>query len=126
MMNDRIVELINREIDGLNSQAESHELNTILSSNPSAKKYFDSQMQISEALSRLPASEPPTTIKQIVMNEISRQVIQQSPVSINAYSESSWFHWAGTMRIAVGMSTNRATSRCVNTTVGCGLMWRRL
>jgi len=104
MMNDRTLELINREIDGLNAPSESQELNSILSSDSSAKKFYNDQQQIAGIFSRVGSVEPPSSIKQNVMNEIHTRGQQRASVSNHASSEANWFHWTSTVRIAVGMA----------------------
>jgi anti-sigma-K factor RskA len=103
-MNDRTLELINKEIDGYNNAAESQELNSILSSDPSVKRYFENQKQMASAIARVPSHEPPVSIKQQIMEKIQPQRIQRVSVTNRNSSENSWLHWTSTVRIAVGMA----------------------
>jgi hypothetical protein len=70
MIDDRTIELINKELDGLNSESESKELETLLSENDEALKYYDELLRAASALKRIEQVEPPTFLKTHILNSI--------------------------------------------------------
>lgn len=104
MMNDRTLELINREIDGLNSPSESSELQSTLSDNPSAKQFYEEQKRIAGILNGVTPVEPPSSIKHNVMREVRAEAVAPRQISKRVVTDVSWLHWTNTVRIAVGMA----------------------
>jgi len=72
MWNDeeRYIELMNREIDGLNSHKESAELETHLRKNPEAERYYRELRFVAAALDRVPEIEPPPELKATILASI--------------------------------------------------------
>jgi hypothetical protein len=69
-MEEKYVELMNREIDGLNSRAESAELEKYLHRNPEAGRYYRELLFVAGALNRVPEVEPPAGLKASILNSI--------------------------------------------------------
>ncbi len=70
MISEKQMELINREIDGVNSAAESEELKKIMAENPEAKAYYDSLEELSNKLGTLEDVEPSPHLTKHIMNSI--------------------------------------------------------
>lgn len=70
MMEERYVELINKEIDGLNTPSESQELKSYLSKNEEARKFYDDLLRTAKALKRVEEMQPPSYLKNHILNSI--------------------------------------------------------
>ena len=70
MIDERHIELINRELDGLNTESESKELEEFLSENDEALKYYDELLRTASALKRVEQVEPPSFLKTHILNSI--------------------------------------------------------
>ena len=70
MIDDKKLELMNREIDKANSEKESAELKKYLDENPEARKHFQLLVKLSSTLEQLPNVDPPTDMKMNIMNSI--------------------------------------------------------
>ena len=70
MIDEKYIELINKEIDGEITSIEQERLNRYYSVNPEARKFHDELRQTSELLSEIPMVEPSPNIKKYVMNSI--------------------------------------------------------
>ena len=73
MKDERIIELVNGELDGTNSPSEHTELTTILDREPSVKTLFDEMQKVDHLLAAVPMVDPPPTLKSNVMHAIDRQ-----------------------------------------------------
>jgi hypothetical protein len=69
-MEEKYVELMNREIDGLNSRKESAELQEYLRRNPEAERYYRELLFVAGVLDRVPDVEPPAELKASIMRAI--------------------------------------------------------
>lgn len=69
-MNKRVIELINRDIDGCTSPAEHDELGTQLRLDPEARRLFDDLKSLAGTMSDVQPVEPPATLKASVMRAI--------------------------------------------------------
>jgi hypothetical protein len=78
-MDERIIELINKEIDGLNTPSSSRELEAYLNSHPDAKKLFVELQRASDALKHVEAVEPPSYLKTHIMNAVRAASQEQNP-----------------------------------------------
>ena len=67
---EKYIELMNREIDGLNSREESAELQKYLRRNPEAERYYRELLFVAGALDRVPEVEPPVELKASIMRAI--------------------------------------------------------
>jgi len=72
MMNDRIVELINGEIDEENSESESREIRAILESNDEARAYYDDLRKLGSRFSEAGEIEPPPGLRHEVLTATTR------------------------------------------------------
>lgn len=72
MIDEKYVELINREIDGLNSEKESTELKEYLDRSPEAQQLWGELRAVSERLSEVGLAEPPEHLKTVIMNSIPK------------------------------------------------------
>ena len=70
MIDERYMELINKELDGVNSEAESKELEQVLSENGEALQYYDELLRAASALKRVEQVEPPSFLKTHILNSI--------------------------------------------------------
>ncbi len=70
MIDERYTELINKELDGLNTEAESKELEQFLSENDEALQYYDELLRAASALKRVEQVEPPSYLRAHILNSI--------------------------------------------------------
>ncbi len=76
---ERFHELLNKEIDGLNSPAESQELSAYVQSNAEARELHQDLLKLSNALSRVQEVDPPQSLKSDILSAI--RLSQKSPAS---------------------------------------------
>jgi len=73
-MNDqRIIELVNGEIDGTLSPEDRNELTTLIEGDPSAKTLLDELGAVNQLLTSVPMVEPPASLKANIMRSIAHQ-----------------------------------------------------
>ncbi len=70
MIDDKIIELMNREIDKANSKQESAELNKYLDDNSEAKQHFLQLVKMTNSLGNISEVEPPSDMKMNILNSI--------------------------------------------------------
>ena len=70
MIDERYVELINKELDGLNAESESKELEQFLSENGDALQYYDELLRAASALKRVEQVEPPSFLRTHILNSV--------------------------------------------------------
>jgi len=70
MIADKYIELIHREIDGLNSPRESTQLKDHLAANPEAQQFYGEMMATSSLLQAVKAVEPPAHLPYVIMNRL--------------------------------------------------------
>lgn len=70
MIDERYVELINKELDGLNTESESKELKHFLSAHNEALKYYNELLRTASALRRIDQVEPPSFLKTHILNSV--------------------------------------------------------
>jgi len=70
-LDERITELIHREIDGVNTQEESSQLRGYLSENQEAKSLYDDLRRISTLLEGVEVVEPPRNLRANILNSIN-------------------------------------------------------
>ncbi|MCU0643870.1 MAG: hypothetical protein MUC94_06380 [bacterium] len=70
MIDEKYIELMNKEIDGVITKSEQERLHNYLSANSEAQKLYNDLRQTSELLSKIPRVEPSPNIKKYVMNSI--------------------------------------------------------
>jgi hypothetical protein len=69
-MNERIVELINREIDGLLTSDEQRELQSVLASDSEARVFYESHTYAAGLLKKITVANPPAHLKKNVMASV--------------------------------------------------------
>ncbi len=70
MIDRRVRELINREVDGLNTKAESEELRSLLQKNPEANALFQGFQKLTNELKQVPDAAPPAHLRQNILTAI--------------------------------------------------------
>ena len=70
MIEERYVELINKELDGLNTESESQELEKYLSENVEALTYYEDLLRTASALKHAEEIQPPSYLKTHILNSI--------------------------------------------------------
>ena len=70
MIDTKYIELIHREIDGLNSAHESAELQRFISSSHEAKDLYDELVAVSHMLHEIRSVDPSPNVKKIILNSI--------------------------------------------------------
>lgn len=71
MTEERLIELINKEIDGLNSASEHEELMQSVSSNEHAARLYRDLLQTTKALQDVGQAQPPSYLRSHIMNSIN-------------------------------------------------------
>ena len=100
MVEEKYIELINHEIDGVTSAEESASLKEYLAQNREAQKLFDDLNGLSEMLSQVGDVEPSPNLKKNILNTIPRHKYstkankQTLPVSFNSLKEKFNFKYA--------------------------------
>lgn len=69
-MDDHVLELIHREIDGINSPTEQQELHDLIAADGDAKSLYNDLFSTVHALERVEFHEPPLRLKQAIMSAL--------------------------------------------------------
>ena len=70
MMDEKIKELINRDLDGLLSDEERRRLEEYLQNNEEARRYFEQMQKMNDWLNQVPPVEAPSSLKAKIMNQL--------------------------------------------------------
>jgi hypothetical protein len=70
MIDDRIADLINSEIDGANSAEKSKELRRSLDTNPEAQRYYRQLIEMEELFRSAGEIEPPSELRSLIARSI--------------------------------------------------------
>lgn len=70
MIDRRVRELINREVDGLNTKAETEELRSLLQKNQEANALFQGFKKLTSELKQVPDAAPPADLRQNILTAI--------------------------------------------------------
>lgn len=70
MLEERIIELIHRELDRDTDENERMELHARLESDPDARLYFEEMLGLAQLLEQTPSSEPPSDFAAAVMQSV--------------------------------------------------------
>jgi len=92
MIDEKYIELINKEIDGIITSDEKARLHAYLERNFEAKNIYQEQIQTAKLLNRVPAIEPPPNLKKRIMNSIDLNrytVKERKRVSESLFSNRS-------------------------------------
>jgi len=81
MIDNHIIELINREVDGVASAEETARLRTLLSANPDARKLFDDMRSLADAMAEMLPVDPPRTLKPAIMRAIDSRIARKRPAA---------------------------------------------
>ncbi len=73
MIEERYIELMNGEIDGVNSPAESEALETYLGSHAEARRNYDELRRLAEMFDETAALEPPGELRERILSAISER-----------------------------------------------------
>ena len=89
MIEERYIELMNREIDRANSEIETAELGRYLESSEEARMYYDQLRDLAAAFERAGEITPPTGLDQIILSSIAdreaRRAASRERFSIRAF-----------------------------------------
>ena len=72
MIPQKFIELINKEIDGLDSRAESRKLKGYLAKHAEAKRMYEDLAKTADALRRIEDVEPPAYLRQHILNSLGK------------------------------------------------------
>ncbi|MEX1140151.1 MAG: hypothetical protein WEB33_07240 [Bacteroidota bacterium] len=67
MLDKRMFELLNQEVDGTNSAKERQEVKALLSKNAEARRTFEALKELAAFLKATPQVEPPSTLKRRIL-----------------------------------------------------------
>lgn len=88
-MNEEYLNLIQAEIDGLNSESDSARAQSLIAEHPELRTAFDELKAVKLAIESLSEVEPPATLRASIMNAIPERAMEHS----NAPEPASF--WAG-------------------------------
>jgi hypothetical protein len=81
MIDNDIVGLINKEVDGVATAEETSRLKTVLSANPEARLLFDNMRSMADAIAQMMPMDPPQTLKPAIMRAIDTRNSERKPAS---------------------------------------------
>ena len=87
-MNEQHLNLIQAEVDGLNSDSESAQVRSLIEENPELRSSFDELKAVKLAIESLVEKEPPPTLRASIMNAIPERETEHASVA----ESTSW--WA--------------------------------
>ena len=70
MIEQKYIEWIHKELDGLNTPQESEKLKTFLSNHPEAQDYYHHLLKMNESLQQIGIIEPSPNVKKSILNAI--------------------------------------------------------
>jgi hypothetical protein len=70
VIEERYIELMNQEIDGANSPAESSALHTYLSTHPEGQSYYNELLELEETFDEIRSVPPPPELRAAILAEI--------------------------------------------------------
>jgi len=73
MIDNKYIELMNGELDGVNSAEESLELKNYLERHPEARRYYEELVELVQMLGRAEDVEPPPELREIILTSISQK-----------------------------------------------------
>lgn len=121
MKDERIIELVNGDIDGINTPSEKAELTNLLE-NPSVKELVDEMHSLDRLLASVPMVDPPASLKRGVMDAIARKeasVRSTSKVSLLDRVLAPFIQrpaWAVTYAFATGLIVGLGVFSIVDST----------
>ncbi len=84
--NPRLDELIQREIDGVNSAAESEALMKLIENSPDARARFSEMVGLAESIREIDSVDPPAELKESIMAAIARRALPATKKSEGLWS----------------------------------------
>lgn len=72
MTDEKLIELMNNEIDGLNTPSQSERVKKQMAADPESQAQFESLRSLSHILNQVEEVEPPESLKYTIMNSIPR------------------------------------------------------
>jgi hypothetical protein len=82
MIDNDIVELINKEVDGVATAEETSRLKTVLSASPEARLLFDNMRSMTDAMAQMMPVDPPQTLKPAIMRAIGTRISKRKPAAV--------------------------------------------
>lgn len=86
-LSERNLDLMNRALDKLLSGAESSQLETLLATNPDARRHFDSLARTVDELHSTPKAMAPARLKSVIMDQIYLRPAPSSGVPSRRFFE---------------------------------------
>ena len=87
MIEERHIELMNQEIDGVNSPEESRELQRLLDTSPEAKRYYEELLRLGDAFGEIEDLDPPSGMRGAILSAVDAK---KRPGQVESDSVS-WF-----------------------------------
>lgn len=85
MKDDRIIHLVNGEIDGVITPSEQSELTTLIETDPEVRSLRDDLRSLDRILASVPEAEPPARLRANIMDAVRRH-----DATVRASSRKSW------------------------------------
>jgi hypothetical protein len=90
MIPDKYIELMNREIDGVNSASESRTLKEYLSSEPEAQRYYHELCDAVGLFEKVTPLDPPSHLRQSILDQVDQNA-QPIPAATTGGRENGFW-----------------------------------
>jgi hypothetical protein len=78
MIPEKFTELINKEVDGLNSKEESRKLRGYLAKHPEARQLYEDLAKTAAGLKKVEELEPPAYLRQHILNSLGKRRTEEA------------------------------------------------
>ena len=103
MIDKRYIELMNREIDNLNTPAEKQDLHHYLDENIESREYYDELLAADQALMQVPEPVVPNNLEKRIINSIDFGKYDRKPESRRAFGFIHGFNKKYVLTFAAGL-----------------------
>ena len=95
MTDEKYLDLLNREIDGVNSQKDSSKLKEYLVKNPEAQELYNELVTVSDVLKKVRVIEPSPNLRKNILNAIpsSKYAVKEKESSLKSLMSALFFRY---------------------------------
>lgn len=90
MIPDKYVELINQEIDGTNTPAQSAELREYLKKHPEGLRYFNELNELTRSFDKMGQIDPPPQLRSLILSRIAASGADTRPAAEAVSDKNAW------------------------------------
>ena len=107
-LDERIAALMQREVDGVNSEAEQAELQRYLGGHPEARQQLEQLAAVTDALNSLPEVDPPADLRTAIRGLVGRELqLTPTPERVRRARASARADTANTIKETPAMTAHR-------------------